>query len=152
MSTSNDLWLAVNLSWTAAGLGPIYAGRKKAGAILLAVEALLWGLWFSWTILPGLSLWVMLGSQAALFVLWITSAVVSARMVRREFPPEAGAKTPWKSVFFTRFVPGAGHMYAGRWVTGLLFAGVMLALMFWPVRESLDLWKTAAFYLVRVLI
>src|SRR5262245_36326884 len=102
MSHAKDPWLAVNLSWTAAGLGPLYAGRKKAGGILLAIEALLWALCLGWALIPQLPLLTIVGIQAALLVLWITSAVMSARMVRREFPPQEGAKTPWKSVFFTR--------------------------------------------------
>jgi signal peptidase I len=152
MSASKDPWLAINLSWTAAGLGPLYAGRRKTGIILLIAEAFLWGMWLTWALVPEVPLPVMIGAQAAILVLWISSAWASARRIRREFPPEEVSKTPWKAVFFTRFIPGAGHLYAGHWLKGFLYAALSLVLLVWPARESLEIWRAAGFYVARILI
>lgn len=152
MSATKDPWLAVNLSWTAAGLGPLYAGRKGLGMALLAVELILWGVWLSWAIVPGLPLGVMLSAQASLLILWISSAWQSARSIRREFPPEPGVKSPWKAVFFSRFIPGLGHLYARHWGKGLFFVALTLVVVIWPVRESLEIWQTTGLYVAKVLI
>ncbi len=49
-------------------------------------------------------------------------------------------KDPWKAVFFTRIIPGIGHIYIGKRFIGVFIITVWLSLFFWePESEALIL-------------
>src|SRR5258706_11311311 len=154
MPSERDPWLAANLSWTFAGLGQLYAGRKLIGALFLTLDLL------------GMSVYVLwLASREFSFVLviWALPAVVLLRIVallharaakiknhpRLEPSPLVPQnKNPWLSVFMTRFIPGLGHAYAGRWVRALI---LFLLFVAWTVWTPTPRWATAVFYLYSAL-
>src|SRR5689334_4650020 len=103
MADSRDPWLAANLSWSVPGLGQFYAGQRRAGLAFLSVEIGLWSAWVGWALLPSFSSTSLFGVAAAQLLLGIVAALVAHRSI--DASPTPGAKNPWKSVFWTRFLP-----------------------------------------------
>lgn len=151
MSTpaSRDPWLAANLSWSVPGLGQFYAGQRRLGLAFLSVELGLWTAWVGWALIPSYSTVVYFAVAVLHLLLWIVAAIAAHRSIENPAPP--GTKNPWKSVFWTRFLPGAGQFYAGRPWRGLLnVAAVLACLVLVPDRPPLYLgWL--AYSLVRTL-
>lgn len=138
-----DRWLAANLSLAFAGLGQVYVGCRIAGGLLLAVEIGWWATFLAWLLVPGVSTWVLLGGLALIALVRLGSAVHACRSV----PPAAPGKNPWLSFFLTRFIPGLGHAYAGRWIRAVLFLALTVAAFFWEPGERWVLFVAVAWIL-----
>ncbi len=135
---TRDPWLAVNLSLVLPGLGQLYAGARKRGALLvLASVAAYAGL--HWTIFsPGGDLTdiaVVLGATAALVVASLFDAHRCARKANSPAAEQARkqGKDPYLAVFLTRLLPGLGHLYAGRPAAGIVLLLILAALCVLPV-------------------
>jgi signal peptidase I len=138
MAASRDPWLAANLSWSIPGLGQFYAGRRRLGLAFLSLEIGFWSAWAGWALVPSFSTLTFLGVCGAQLLLWIVAAMTAHGSIPEERPEDS--RSPWKSVFWTRFLPGAGHFYAGRPWRGLSFvAVVVLCLLLVPDKPPLFL-------------
>ena len=128
MTSSKDRWLAANLSLTIAGLGQLYAGRTVSGVIFLLLEMASWSIYAAWVLIREVPTLLALGAIAALPILKLLSLIHARRAVLVQQPAGSQAvaasdKNPWLSFFMSRFIPGLGHAYAGRWVRAALFLG-----------------------------
>ncbi len=119
MAESRDPWLAANLSWSLPGLGQFYAGQRRLGLAFLSVELGLWAGLLGWALIPSFSTRSLFGIVLAQLLLWVVAAIAAHRSIERTAAP--GTKNPWVAVLWTRFIPGAGHFYAGRLWRGLAF-------------------------------
>jgi signal peptidase I len=116
---SRDPWLAANLSWSFAGLGQFYGGRPRAGLVFLLLELGCWSAWLGWALIPSFSSVTLFLVAGAQLLLGLVSAAAAQRSIPEPSPRDA--KNPWVSLLWTRFIPGAGHFYAGRPWRGLVF-------------------------------
>jgi len=95
MPSPRDPWLAANLSWSFAGLGQFYAGRKRTGIVFAALEILLWALWLACLFGARLSTLVLAGTIVEMLGLWMLSSFLAYRAIRRDAPaPPAEPRTP----------------------------------------------------------
>src|SRR5688572_5216877 len=150
MSTSRDPWLAANLSWSFSGLGQFYAGRKRAGLIFLGLEILVLCGCLGWALSSDASTVVLAAMLGLETLLWIVSSAMAFQAIKADPEFQPIAKSPWKSLFFTRLLPGLGHLYARRWMRGVLLLAVVAAYSIWQPPERLILWAFAGFYLVKL--
>lgn len=58
-------------------------------------------------------------------------------------PPYPPRGTPWKAALLAWLMPGLGHLYTGRWLRGLVFAAIVLALIFGGCQLDGKLWRPA---------
>lgn len=134
MPSIKDPWLAANLSMTFAGLGQLYAGRIISGVLFLLLDILGLSAFVLWLVSREVSSVFFLCAIISLFLLRLVSLIHARRVTRKEVQEAASeskpihSKNPWLSVFMTRFIPGLGHAYAGRWVRALLFFALFIAL------------------------
>jgi TM2 domain-containing membrane protein YozV len=56
------------------------------------------------------------------------------------YPPRG---VPWKAALLAWLMPGLGHLYTGRWLRGLVFAAIVLALVFGGCSLDGKLWRPA---------
>lgn len=127
-------WLAVVLSSFFAGIGQIYAGRKRRGIILiLTVVALTC---FSiWSILsPKCDILVSAGIYVAILIIWIWNLFDAHKCTRKANPEDFEAerklnKDPWLTLFISDLIPGLGHLYIRRWLGGILFMIIAVVLI-----------------------
>jgi len=119
-----DPWLAVNLSFLIPGIGQLYCGAPLPGVAFLLGASALWtaivlALVSSWG-----SLAMVAGLAAGLLGAVVWSLVHAHRLARRLRGPGAAearrVRDPHLAVFLTRILPGVGHMYLRRWITGVL--------------------------------
>jgi signal peptidase I len=150
MSAPRDPWLAANLSWSFAGLGQLYAGRRRAGLILLGLEIVSWLVWVLWAVSAFISTGVLIGAAAFMGVVWILSSFLAFRAVRGDEPiADDAPKNPWKSLFFTRIILGSGHFYGGRWVRGSLLLAALLSYSLYSPPENWIVGVTSGYALLR---
>ena len=131
---SKEPWLAVVLSSFFAGIGQIYAGRKRRGIILiLTVVALTC---FSiWSILsPKCDILVSAGIYVAILIIWIWNLFDAHKCTRKANPEDFEAerklsKDPWLTLFISDLIPGLGHLYIRRWFGGILFMIIAVVLI-----------------------
>lgn len=58
-------------------------------------------------------------------------------------PPHPPRGTPWKAALLAWLMPGLGHLYTGRWLRGVVFAAIVLALIFGGCSLDGKLWRPA---------
>jgi signal peptidase I len=134
MEGTRDPWIGASFSWSLAGLGQFYAGRRMAGVFFLILELLLWSGWLAWTFVPSIPMTGFYGLCAAMLVFWILSATDAYQALRPPTRPEG--KSPWKALFFSRVFPGAGHFYAGHKFRGILLVLVTGIAAEWVRKKS----------------
>lgn len=130
MSTQNssgkEPWLAVNLSMFFPGFGQIYAGRFFRGILIIFTEIsfICLGIWLAISAQGSLDIGILLLLiSLTVFPLWnFFDAHKCARNANdEEFERlRKGKVDPWLAVFFTRLIPGLGHLYTGKLITGIL--------------------------------
>lgn len=145
-------WLAASLSLLVPGLGQIYAAALVRGIAIMAAFVALASGGLHYLFAPGVGLGMFyLYALLALgvYVYALVDAYLSARSHNRrlELTPLAG-KDAWLAVFLSIWLPGLGHVYAGRFVTAaVLFAPWLLLNLSWFV-FSLPVWLVKLFSVV----
>lgn len=125
--TDKEPWLAVSLSTVFPGFGQIYAGKTSRGLLFIFITLILFG-FNKWLILSPTGN-VKLGTLLELgdYLLYIFNLFDAYRCTTkansREFEKlRRSEKDPWRAVFFTRIIPGLGHVYGQKqWGPFLLF-------------------------------
>lgn len=126
---NSEPWLAVNLSFFFAGIGQIYAGKVKRGLLLLSVLIMLtvFALWQVFAPRGDVLVGAVTALIAVLFYVWnLFDAYYSTRKSNTDSYEESRKKSrdPWLAVFFTQVIPGAGHIYLRKNLTGLVLVGL----------------------------
>lgn len=136
MSTQNlsgkEPWLAVNLSMLFPGLGQIYSGRFIRGILIVftQISFVCLGMWLAISSQGSLDIGILLLLiSLTVFPLWnlFDSHKCARNANDEEFERlRKNQVDPWLAVFFTRFIPGLGHIYTGKLPTGvfLIFLAV----------------------------
>jgi len=127
MHTNKEPWLAASLSWSLPGIGHLYSGAYSLGAFLLVLVGLI-GIY---RIMSSISTWKPTIPNTFLdffvFIILTVYASWSAfRLTKRhnteDFERERTfSKDPWLAVFLSVVLPGLGHIYLRKWVSGILF-------------------------------
>ncbi|WP_009632752.1 signal peptidase I [Synechocystis sp. PCC 7509] len=135
-SNNKEPWLAVNLSAFLAGIGQIYTGNIVKGWLFIISQLLLYvfgfGLIFSskGDTVIGILL-IVFGFAFGIFNLFdaYRSAVnrnnTDFEILRKD------NKDPWKAVFFSRIIPGTGHIYLEKTFLGIFIITVWISSFFW---------------------
>jgi signal peptidase I len=150
MTTTNPLpsgkepWLAVNLALFFPGLGHFYTGNILRGLCWLVVQILLWIGW-GWLALyadvsPILLAFGLLFNTLGMGLLSLFDTYHCARLknsvefeqLRKQY------KDPWLAVFFSRFIPGAGHLYANKVPLGIFLVLLWIVGFFLPILAILS--------------
>ena len=71
------------------------------------------------------------------------SAALAETTTEDSAPPYPPRGTPWKAALLAWLMPGLGHLYTGRWLRGLVFAAIVLALLFGGCSLDGKLWRPA---------
>jgi signal peptidase I len=152
-------WLAANLSLVLPGLGHFHAGRRALGVWCIVAFAVLSAAAFASFLSPEGSTWSGIVVVSLLLLLRVLAAVDAHRRVRLandvRFESERRSnKDPWLAVFLSLWLlPGAGHLYLGRRLRGVLFVLTAIVLAtsrfdspFWAVLgcfAGLDAYRSA---------
>lgn len=132
---SKEPWFAVNLSSILPGVGQIYAGQTIKGAIILAGYILLVTLGLFLILNPTnnalIGLLILLPSLTILPIWNLFDAYRSAQKKNSpEFKLERKkSKDAWLAVYLSSFIPGIGHGYLKKWLSGLAFFVLFLMLI-----------------------
>lgn len=136
-------WLSVNLNWIQSGLGQIYAGQKQWGLTLLITD---------WVLL-SVAVWQWLSQQgnarlgAGLFGAWLIlkAYVLFDAFLSVRQDNSIGFETNrrkerdgWLGIYLNQLLPGLGHLYLNRFLSGLLFLGLSAAAYWWAVPQLED--------------
>ncbi len=133
MTTSvrgKEPWFAVNLSIFFLGIGQIYSGNVRRGIVLIISYILLIGIGGGLILSPtgdtGIGL-VLLFATIPVNIWNLFDAHRCARKANnRSFEELRKTSTdPWLAVFYSRILPGIGHIYIGK--AGL---GILLVIIF----------------------
>jgi signal peptidase I len=133
MTTSvrgKEPWFAVNLSMFFPGIGQIYSGNVRRGIVLIISYILLIGIGGGLILSPtgdtGIGL-VLLFATIPVNIWNLFDAHRCARKANnRSFEELRKTSTdPWLAVFYSRILPGIGHIYIGK--AGL---GILLVIIF----------------------
>ncbi len=132
--TGKEPWLAVILSSLFPGIGQIYAGHKIKGVILIISSLYL--LFLILTGSPGVQFGIMF------FLLAIFNLFDAHRCAREANHPDferirKSEKDPWLAVFLSRFIPGLGHAYLGKWGWASLFFILLIIISFLSIKYGL---------------
>lgn len=117
-------WLAVVLSMFFSGIGQIYSGSLLKGLIFISSQALLFclGLWLVINLMGNTIIGlILLISTILVFLVNLFDAYESARKVNTsDFEAfRKKHKAPWLTVFFSMIIPGCGHLYVKKHLTGI---------------------------------
>jgi signal peptidase I len=142
---NSDPWLAVCLSLILSGLGQFYAGRKLRGIVFF----------FTFVVLSIFTSVLWAGSQPFAIV-WAGSLICSVfyiwmlidayRLTKRSNTPEFEAdrkirQNPWKVVFFSSLLCGAGYFVTGRKYIGVL--AIIIIVLLAVVSNSMTVYYLA---------
>ncbi len=134
--SGKEPWLAVNLSAVFPGIGQIYSGNAYRGCLVIIAYVLFAGFGLGLLLLPA-------GNIASAFGLLLGSVLLNiwnlfdahgcarrANSTSFEQLRKSG-KDPWLAVFLSRIIPGLGHLYSGKILTGIVFLiGFFIFLVF----------------------
>ncbi len=121
---TKEPWLAVGLSHMFPGLGQLYAGGLVRGLLfLLASMALLYGAEQTFIAPEADTRWSFI-LLFALIILVIFNLFDAHRAARKENPEafesaRKASKDPWLAVFLSQLLPGLGHFYLRKWMSGI---------------------------------
>ena len=137
ISSNKEPWLAVTFSFLIPGTGQLYAGRTLKGLLICAVYCAAC-IFSYWSIVETRGN-VLLGLQALIFTVILLLANLydayrsAVKANDNEFERSRKQdKDPWLAVFLTNIVAGFGHFYLGRWLLGILFIIVTIAVSLIP--------------------
>lgn len=132
---NKDPWLAVNLSMFFPGLGQFYAGNYLQGFLFLNGQ-ILWLVLTVWHIFSpkgnnviGL---ICLGITSIFYLISLIEANLSVRKKRNDPNLEKiprKHKNLWFAIFISRFLPGLGHLYLQKPISGLLIVAASLIMI-----------------------
>jgi len=131
-----DPWFAVCLSWFIPGTGQIYANRKILGIILIVVYLALVVITGYVIFEPSMVMWWAIGAFALILLFRIWNVFNAHRITRKsnanlpsDTPKDTDlSKKPWLAAFLSYLWPGLGQFYAKKWIKGIIFIIVYLAL------------------------
>ena len=120
MTTSvrgKEPWLAVNLSMFFPGIGQIYSGNVRRGIILIISYILLFGIggWLIFSPTGDTRIGLVLLLATLPVNIWnLFDAHRCARKANNRSFEELRktSKDPWLAVFYSRILPGIGHIYS----------------------------------------
>jgi signal peptidase I len=126
--SNKEPWLAANLSLILPGIGQIYAGKSTKGYIILAIFSLL-TIVGGWIIISPtgdsrIGIAILIFSLILLPIWNLFDAYYSARSKNSmEFESlRKQSKDFWLAIFLSRYIPGLGHAYLGKWLYGIILA------------------------------
>jgi signal peptidase I len=144
LPSGKEPWLAVNLALFFPGLGHFYTGNIVRGLCWLIVQIFLWLGW-GWLALyanvsslllaVGLLFNILGMGLLNLFDTYHCARLknsVEFEQVRKQY------KDPWLAVFFSRLVPGAGHLYANQVQLGIFLVLLWILAFFIPTLAILS--------------
>jgi len=129
----NEPWLAANLSLCFPGLGRWYAGDRPRGVLQGVTATGAFAVGGLMIVAPDGSTVIGMVLLAACipfcaFSIWDAHRACRARAVGDFDAVRRTQRDAWKAAFLTRLLPGAGHVYDRRLVTGILFLLAIVAL------------------------
>lgn len=128
-------WLAVNLSSIFPGIGQSYAGQTVKSIVILAGYVLLIALGLflilNPTSNPLIGLLILLLTLTIIPIWNLFDAYYSAQSKNSpQFKLERKKnKDAWLAVYLSSFLPGIGHAYLKKWLSGLAFFTIYLILI-----------------------
>lgn len=128
-------WLAVNLSMFLAGVGQLYTGDTVKGwlFILFQIVGASVGLWLISNPTGNTLIGIIFIVFTVILGIWSLFDAYRSAVRRNEPNFEVNRKSnkdPWKAVFFSRIIPGIGHIYIGEKLLGILLIIIWLILTF----------------------
>ncbi len=133
MGGNKEPWLTAALPWQLPGAGHVYCRFRRSAtaliflSLLLSITAL--------AILMALQVPLVAFTAALLcaFALRIGSSVAAFRTAWKRNTGDferfrTSEKDPWLAVFLSLILPGPGHVYLRRWITGELLIATDVAL------------------------
>ncbi len=141
MTTSvrgKEPWFAVNLSMFFPGIGQIYSGNVRRGIVLIISYILLIGIGGGLILSPtgdtGIGL-VLLFASIAVNIWNLFDAHRCARKANNRSFEELRktSKDPWLAVFYSRILPGIGHIYIGKAWLGILLLIIFIVSSLLPL-------------------
>lgn len=126
-----DCWLAVNLSGLAPGMGQCYDQQWTKGLIIMSVffSLVIHALW-SLLAAEGnteRAFW-LLGMAALVYLLNLWDAFATAGQPLHPLGDKRRGRDLWYGVFLSQILPGLGHLYLNKAVTGGIFLAVGISL------------------------
>ena len=118
-------WFAVNLSIFFPGIGQIYSGKERRGIILIISYILLIGIGGGLILSPtgdaGIGLVLLLATLPVNIWNLFDAHRCARKANNRSFEElRKTSKDPWLAVFYSRILPGIGHIYIGKAWLGIL--------------------------------
>ena len=131
-------WLAVNLSMFFPGIGQIYSGNVRRGIVLIISYILLIGIGGGLILSPTGDIRIGLVLLLATIPVNIGNLFDAHRSARkannRSFEElRKTSKDPWLAVFFSRLLPGSGHIYIGKTWLGILLLIIFIVSSLLPL-------------------
>ncbi len=154
-----DCWLAVNLSGLLPGMGQCY-GQQWAKGLTVMVIFLVLVIHAMWSLLAAegntiRGFW-LLGAAAVVYLLNIWDAFATAGRPLHPAGAKHQGRDVWYSVFLSQILPGLGHLYLNKAVSGAVFlaVGVGLAMLanYEPVilPMACTIWSIAGYHAYRI--
>jgi signal peptidase I len=153
-----DCWLAVNLSGLMPGMGQCYAQQWTKGLIVMGA---FFGLvsYALWSLLAAegsttKAFW-LLGIAAFVYLLNIWDAFATAGRLLHLMGDKRRGRDIWYGVFLSQILPGLGHLYLNKALTGAVFLAVGIALSmlanYQPILLPLSctVWSIAGYHAYR---
>jgi signal peptidase I len=130
---SKEPWLAVVLSTFSAGIGQIYSGRTRRGVILICIQANLFFcmLWFVFSLTGDIRIGVALFLPLISISIWNFFDAYKCAKAENTEDFEISRKQnkdPWLAVFLSDLIPGLGQIYIRKWLWGIVFIIIFIAL------------------------
>jgi signal peptidase I len=130
--SNKEPWLAASLSWLLPGMGQLYAGAYTRGASLIVLVGFLHIFWLVSLISIRVSIVILIlinlcTSIALPIYASLDAFTVTKRYNTNDFERDRIlSKDPWLAVFLSVILPGLGHIYVRRFITGILFFALFL--------------------------
>lgn len=130
---SKEPWLAVVLSVLFTGIGQIYSGRIRRGVVIICIEAslLCCAFWFAFSLTGDIKIGVALLLFSTAIGIWSVPDAYKCSKAENVDDFEISRKQnkdAWLAVFLSYPIPGVGQIYIRKWLWGIVFLVIFIAL------------------------
>ena len=141
-SVFKEPWLAVVLSMFFAGIGQVYSGRIRRGAILICIQMSLFSCiaWFVFSLTGDIRMGAAILPLSIFIGIWNLFDAYKCAKTNNTEDFEISRKRnkdPWLAVFLSKLIPGLGQMYIRKWLWGIIFVAIFIALLALEERNNI---------------